>query len=74
MRGNTLDLVATILVVIGGINWGLIGLFDYNLVAAIFGSGSAISRLIYILVGAAALYMMYAFSRRTHALDAHPLS
>ena len=43
------------LVIIGGINWGLIGLFNYNLVDSIFGTMSLISRVIYTLVGVAAV-------------------
>ena len=56
---NGLDWVAVILVIIGGINWGLIGLFNFDLVAAIFGSMSALSKIIYDLVGLGALYMIY---------------
>ena len=40
----------------GGLNWGLVGLFDFNLVAALFGTDSWFSNLIYILVGIAAIY------------------
>ncbi|MDP2709501.1 MAG: DUF378 domain-containing protein [bacterium] len=46
-----------ILVVIGGLNWGLIGFFNFDLVAAIFGDMSALSRTIYALVGLSAVYM-----------------
>jgi hypothetical protein len=53
---NIIDTIALILVMIGGINWGLIGLLNFNLVAAIFGDGSTLTRIIYILVGIAALY------------------
>jgi uncharacterized membrane protein YuzA (DUF378 family) len=59
MAKNALDWIALVLVIIGGLNWGLVGLLDLDLVAAIFGEGSAISRIIYILVGLAALYMIY---------------
>ena len=46
-----------ILLIIGGINWGLIGFFNYNLVSAIFGGGLVIiSRIIYAVVGLSALY------------------
>jgi len=55
-RLSTLDLIALILVIIGGLNWGLIGLFDYDLVAAIFGTTTTASRTVYSLVGIAALY------------------
>lgn len=44
------------LVIVGGINWGLIGLFDYNLVDAIFGPMSLVSRIIYTLVGLAGIW------------------
>ena len=54
MRG--LDVTALILVIIGAINWGLIGFFNFDLVAALFGSMTAFSRVIYALVGIAGLY------------------
>lgn len=57
MRG--IDIVAVVLIIIGGLNWGLIGFFGFNLVAAIFGDMSAISRLIYALVGLSALYRIF---------------
>lgn len=53
---KSLDITALILLVIGGLNWGLIGFFDYNLVDSLFGSSSVISRIIYALVGLAALW------------------
>jgi len=55
---NTLDWIAFILVVIGGLNWGLVGLFDLDVVAALFGEGSALSRVIYLLVGLATVYLL----------------
>ena len=51
-----IDTIALILVIVGGINWGCIGLFDFNFVYALFGSGSIFSRTILILVGVAALW------------------
>ena len=56
---NALDIIALILVIVGGLNWGLVGLFNFDLVAAIFGDMSAISRIVYTLVGLAALYTIY---------------
>lgn len=47
--------VAIILLIIGGLNWGLVGLFDFDLVAALFGRGTTLARLVYILVGVAAV-------------------
>ncbi len=56
-RLNVLDWIAVVLVIIGGINWGLVGLFAFDLVAAIFGEMSGFSRVIYILVGISAVYV-----------------
>lgn len=51
--------VALILAVIGGINWGLVGLFQFDLVAAIFGGQDAtLARIVYVLVAAAALWSL----------------
>ena len=47
--------IALTLIIIGGINWGLVGLFDYNLVDALFGTATWFSRIIYILVGISAI-------------------
>lgn len=55
---SIIDWIASILVVIGGINWGLVGFFKFDLVAAIFGDMSSLSRIIYGLVGVAALWVM----------------
>jgi uncharacterized membrane protein YuzA (DUF378 family) len=56
------DIFATALLVIGGLNWGLVGFFDYNLLATIFGEASAICRVIYAFVGVSALYEAFSFS------------
>lgn len=62
-----LDTIALILVIIGGINWGLVGLFDFNLVSSLFGTFSAITRIIYCLVGIASLYSISFFIKeRAH--------
>ncbi len=58
MKMNGMDWVASILVIIGGLNWGLVGFFNYNLVDSIFGASSSVSRVIYALVGLAALWMI----------------
>lgn len=52
---KSIGLIAFILVIIGGLNWGLIGFFKYDLVAAIFGDMTTVSRVIYGLVGIAAI-------------------
>jgi uncharacterized membrane protein YuzA (DUF378 family) len=59
---KTLDMVVAVLLVIGGLNWGLVGLFQFDLVATIFGGqGAGLSRLIYILVGLSAVYQALQF-------------
>jgi uncharacterized membrane protein YuzA (DUF378 family) len=55
---NVIDWIALILVLIGALNWGLIGFFKWDLVAAIFGDLSSVSRVIYALVGIAALWVI----------------
>jgi len=51
--------VAVVLLVIGGLNWGLVGLFNFDLVEAILGSVPVLQKIVYILVGLAAVYMIY---------------
>src|SRR6476469_1409042 len=53
---NILDWLSILLLIVGGLNWGLVGLFGIDVVASIFGPGSMISRVIYIAVGVAALW------------------
>ena len=60
---KTLDYIALVLVVIGAINWGLIGFFSFDLVRAIFGDMSVVSRIIYALVGVSGLYALSFFGR-----------
>lgn len=56
---QTLQKICLVLTIIGAIVWGLIGVFDFNLVATIFGDNSAISRIIYTLVGISGLINIY---------------
>lgn len=53
---KTLHMAAEMLLWVGGLNWGLVGLFKYNLVNALLGSWPAIETLVYVLVGASAVY------------------
>ena len=55
---RVVNVIALVLIIIGGLNWGLVGFFDYNLVDAIFGDGSGVARVVYALVGVAALYKL----------------
>jgi uncharacterized protein len=59
MKG--MDILAAVLLIVGGLNWGLVGAFDFNLVAALFGEATILSRLVYSLVGLAALYQAVQF-------------
>jgi hypothetical protein len=63
MEKNAVDWIALILVIVGGLNWGLVGFFNFDLVATLFGNMSSISRVVYGLVGIAALYMIYMVSK-----------
>lgn len=60
---KTLDYIALTLVVIGAINWGLIGFFNFDLVRFIFGNMTLISRIVYALVGVSGLYSLSFFGR-----------
>jgi uncharacterized membrane protein YuzA (DUF378 family) len=75
---RSLNLITLLLAIVGAINWGLVGAFDFNLVSAIFGANSFVSNLIYILVGLSGLYQLVPFfqaisnhqpvyTRHTHA-------
>lgn len=55
---KVIDKIALVLVVIGAINWGLIGFFNFNLVSTIFGDMTVISRIIYALVGISGLWLI----------------
>jgi len=67
MKLNIIDWIAVILVIVGGLNWGLVGLLNFDLVATIFGSGSALSKIVYDLVGLAALYQIYMVAKMPKA-------
>lgn len=53
------DMIAWILLVVGGLNWGLVGVAHFNLVDAIFGVGSGLGMLVYALVGVSAVYSVF---------------
>jgi uncharacterized membrane protein YuzA (DUF378 family) len=53
---RVVNVIALVLILIGGLNWGLVGFFDYNLVDAVFGEGSGVARVVYAVVGVAAVY------------------
>ncbi len=55
---RALNILTLVLLIVGGLNWGLVGAFGFDLVAAIFGDGSALSRIVYGLVGLSALWQI----------------
>ncbi len=63
LRLNALDWISLVLMVIGGLNWGLVGALDLDLVATLLGSGTMASRVVYMLVGLAALYGVVLMAR-----------
>ncbi|MFH1509455.1 MAG: DUF378 domain-containing protein [bacterium] len=67
---NAMDWIAMILVVVGGLNWGLWGAFEFDLVATLFGNLSALSKIVYILVALSAVYLLFSASRYTRKQSA----
>ena len=63
MNSKGYDYTALTIVIIGAVNWGLIGFFNFNLVSFLFGSMSWISRIIYAVVGLCGLYLFSAYGR-----------
>lgn len=64
-KTNILDWITLILIVVGGLNWGLVGVFSFDLVAEIFGADSTIANIVYILVGISAAYTLVAMLMKT---------
>ena len=60
---KAVDNIALVLIIIGAINWGLVGLFNFNLVDFLFGEGSVLSKIIYILVGISSLWCISLFAK-----------
>jgi len=64
---KTFELIAMVLLLIGGINWGLVGLFDYNVITHMLGDGSTMTRAVYGIVGLCALYEAFQFMKKRAA-------
>ncbi|MPT23103.1 MAG: DUF378 domain-containing protein [Starkeya sp.] len=61
---KTINMITLLLVIVGGVNWGLVGLFQFDLVAALFGGqDAALARIVYVLVGASALWQIVPLTR-----------
>lgn len=65
MPFKIINAIALTIVIIGAVNWGLIGFFGFDLVAALFGDMSGFSRIVYALVGLAGLYSIFFYKRLT---------
>ncbi|MDM0032157.1 DUF378 domain-containing protein [Variovorax sp. J22P271] len=59
LRLSAIDWIAMVLMIVGAVNWGLLGALNVDLVSALFGSMTMISRVVYVLVGAAGLYGIF---------------
>jgi uncharacterized protein len=71
---KAIDVVTAILLIVGGLNWGLFGAFHFDLVARLLGDFSAISRVVYVLVGLSAVYQAMFWKlipKRWHGAAAH---
>jgi uncharacterized protein len=71
---RSLDVTAAILLVIGGLNWGLVGAANFDLVATVFGPLSPLSRVVYVLVGLAALYQAVQWKAIQHRWSFAPVA
>ena len=60
---KNLELIAFVLLLIGGINWGLVGMFNYNVVTALLGDGTTMTKVVYGMVGLGGLYEAFKFFR-----------
>lgn len=58
---KAVDTIALVLLIVGGLNWLLVGLFDFDLVATLFGDMTMLSRIVYVLVGLSALWCLRFF-------------
>ena len=72
---KVIDVIVAVLLIVGGLNWGLVGLFQFDLVAGIFGGqGALLSRIVYILVGVSAVFQALqwkAIQRRWGLAESH---
>jgi len=61
------ELIAMILLLVGGLNWGLVGAFNYNVITSLLGDGSTMTRAVYAIVGLCALYEAFQFMKKRAA-------
>lgn len=70
---RTFDIVAAVLLVVGGLNWGLVGVANFDLVATLFGAGSILAKAVYTLVGVSAVYQAISFKAIQRRWNAQPV-
>ena len=68
---KTATWIALILLIVGGVNWLLVGAFNFDLVATLFGEMSPLSRIVYIVVGLSALYVLFMSAKLTRSIDSN---
>ncbi|AOD15476.1 DUF378 domain-containing protein [Xanthomonas fragariae] len=72
---KAINLITLVLLIVGGLNWGLVGLFQLDLVASLFGGQDApLSRVVYTLVGISALWQLVPLFRTNHSVTDHHTS
>ena len=64
---SPIHMITLLLVIIGGLNWGLVGALNFDLVATLFGEGSALARLVYVVVGLSAIHQAVGLARPARA-------
>lgn len=73
MKNTALDATALTLSIIGAVNWGLIGLFKFDLVAFLFGSMTLLSRIIYTIVGICGIYLISFYAKKNKGASQPPV-
>ncbi len=71
---KAMSLMAVVLLVVGGLNWGLVGVANFDLVATLFGAGSTLSKIVYTLVGAAAVFQALTLTSTLKQREAHAMT
>lgn len=69
---KNVDVIAAVLVVVGALNWGLVGIANFDLVAALLGAGSVLASIVYVLVGLAGLFQAVQFKAIRKRWQAQP--
>lgn len=70
---KALNILTLMLVIVGGLNWALVGIFDFDLVATVFGAGSLLARMVYVVVGLSAIWQLWPLMSAFGSADASVL-